>query len=81
MPNEVLTIVNAVSGLGFTGLVIVLAIPKLKRLVFGNGNGAKEITENHLPHLEQKMDKIIEILNEQSIRDAERHGEILGKLN
>ena len=80
MPNEILPIVNAISGLGFTGLVLVLAIPKLKRMVFGNGNGTRAITENHLPHLEQKMDKIIEILNEQSIKDAERHGEIMGKL-
>ena len=78
MPQEISQIVSAISGLGFTGLMIVLAVPRLKRMVFGNGT--KEITTNHLPHLEQKMDDIIKILNEQSIRDAERHGEIIGKL-
>ena len=80
MPQEILPIVNAISGLGFTGLVLVLAVPKLKKMIFGKGNGTKEITTNHLPHLEQKMDKIIEILNEQSIKNAERHGEIMGKI-
>ena len=82
MPNEILPIVNAISGLGFTGLMIVLAVPKLKKMVFGNGNGEiRKVTENHLPHLEEKMDEIIKILNEQAIKNAERHGEIMAKIN
>ena len=62
---DILPIVNAVSGLGFTGLVIVLAVPKLKKMIFGNGNGTKEITTNHLPHLEQKMDSGFERLDKK----------------
>lgn len=80
MEQEIFTIVDAISKLGFTGLLVVLAVPKLRKTIFGNGNGVTKLTENHFPHLENKMDKIIELIGEQNEKNAERHGEIMGKL-
>lgn len=37
--------------------------PLLKKMGLGNGknNEVKKLTENHLPHMEEKLDKLIEI--------------------
>ena len=42
---EITTIIEYIQTAGFTGLLIVLAIPKLKKRFFGNGNG--DITDLH----------------------------------
>ena len=78
---EIFTIIDLISKAGFTGLLVVLAIPKLRKIVFGNGNGIGKLTNNHFPHLEQKLDKIIELISEQNEKNAERHGEIISKLH
>ena len=59
---ELFNFIDLISSMGFTGLLIILAIPKLRKRIFGNGNGAelKEIKENHLHDIAQKLDRIIE---------------------
>ena len=62
--NEIIaTYVDFFSEIGLLGLLIVLAIPKLRRFIFnGNGNekALKEIKDNHLHGIEKKLDKLIE---------------------
>ena len=62
-PNDIVTIIDFVQSIGFTGLLIVLAIPKLRRFFF-NGNGVekdiKAIKENHLHDIAEKQDKLLE---------------------
>ena len=69
MINEILQIGGAITNAGgsaaFMGLLVVLAFPKLKRRVFGNGNNdiKKEIDnlkENHLHDVDNKLDKLID---------------------
>ena len=70
MPNEILPKVNAISGLGFTGLVVVLAIPKLKKLVFGNGTEIQELKDNHLHTINETLERIekkLETINDNII--------------
>jgi len=67
--DEITAIIEIVQNIGFVGLLVVLAIPKLRRLVFnGNGNSKelKEIRENHLEHIATKLDKIIDIQTENA---------------
>ena len=69
MPQEILSIVNAISGLGFTGLVVVLAVPRLKKIVFGNGE-IKELKDNHLHTINETLKRIeekLETINENVI--------------
>lgn len=73
MIQEIANIGNAVIETGSTGLLmgllVVLAVPQLRKKVFnGNGNFKKEITEikeNHLHGVDAKLDKIISLLEKQ----------------
>ena len=48
MEQLIFTTVDWVQKIGMTGLLIILAIPKLKAKVFGNGNGYQgQINELH----------------------------------
>ena len=61
--NEILTIVDLLQSGGLFALLAILAIPKLRKMVFnGNGNekALKEIRENDLEHIAAKLDKLIE---------------------
>jgi len=63
--NEITGLIEIIQNAGFIGLLIVLAIPKLRRSIFGtNGNGSskelKDIKENHLHDIANKLDTLIE---------------------
>jgi len=61
-------IVEWVSSLGFVGVLIVLAIPRLKNKLFNggdNGKALKEIKENHLHDMTAKLDKLISLADKQ----------------
>lgn len=53
-----------IQSVGFIGLLIILAVPKLRKLIFNGGNGAekriKHLEENHLHEIAEKLDKLIE---------------------
>ena len=48
---ELFSFIDLISKAGFTGLLIILALPKLRRKVFGNGNG-NSISEHRIQDLE-----------------------------
>lgn len=58
--------------MGFTGLLIILAIPSLRKKIFnGNGDGDKKmqndltlIKDNHLHEIKDGNDQILAILKE-----------------
>jgi len=60
------TVITYIEGIGFVGLLVILAIPKIRKWAgFSNGNGSKEvlkaleeIKENHLHDLGERMTKI-----------------------
>ena len=63
---ETTEIVKMIQDGGFICLLIILAVPKLRKKVF-NGDGSKEIREqltlmetNHLHSLDTKLDRLIE---------------------
>lgn len=77
MENQVIQIIDFIQNLGFTGLLIILAIPKLRKRIF-NGNGHKDIKsdiiktieENHFHLVNEKLDGLNETLRD--IRDNTR---------
>ena len=69
-PNLIVNTIQMVQDIGFVGLLIVLAIPKLRKLIFNGENGNKEIGQlkdqlnalenNHLHEITAKLDRLIE---------------------
>ena len=80
MENQAIQIIDIIQSIGFTGLLIILVVPKLKRKVFGNGNGngttqikndiIKTIEENHFHSVNEKLDGLNDTLKD--IRDNTR---------
>ena len=63
MVEEVKGLIDFVQTIGFTGLLIVLAIPRLRSLVFGNGTEDLKKYYNHsltekLDGMGKKLDKV-----------------------
>ena len=51
MEQLIFTTVDWVQKIGMTGLLIILAIPKLKKRVFGNENGYQEQVQQQINEL------------------------------
>lgn len=66
MIEEITTTIDAIQGIGFVGLLIILAIPALRKKVF-NGNGEykdledkiSSLQDNHLHDLSNKIDELM----------------------
>jgi len=75
------TIIEGGSTVALLGVFAVLAIPKLRKRVFGNGNGVQKqlsaLKDNHLTHLESKLDEVIKgqikitVLLEELVRKSD----------
>ena len=68
---ELFSFIDLISKAGFTGLLIILALPKLRRKVFGNGNG-NGISEHRIQDLEEHA----KIANEEMREIKEQLGRI-----
>jgi len=60
--EQIQTFISFIQGLGFSGLLIILAVPRLRKLIFnGDTSGLKEqidnIGNNHVHEVGQKVDK------------------------
>ena len=75
--ETIIPIIDIVQGGGFVSLLIILAIPRLRKMVF-NGNGTsnikadiiKEIETNHFHSVNEKLDGLNDTLKD--IRDNTR---------
>tara|TARA_Y100000310_G_scaffold156641_1_gene156035 strand:+ start:176 stop:490 length:315 start_codon:yes stop_codon:yes gene_type:complete len=79
MEKEFLQIVDVIQEGGLVTLLIILVVPRLRRLVFGNGNGGDAITKNsgdaitkninalknnHLHDIKERLEDNIEVNKE-----------------
>jgi len=71
--TDIQTIVDFISTVGFVGLLIILAIPNLrKRFGFGNGNDFQETINTEVKNTLEAHQRHLKIANEEmgDIRDS-----------
>ena len=90
---EIFALSKTIVETGSTGMLIAvmtaMAIPALRKKIFGGLNGdavdikdkLDVIQENHLHHIDGKLDKISETIDEKFSRlmDAEKEGNLVSK--
>lgn len=90
---EIFALSKIIVETGSTGMLIALlvaiAIPSLRKKIFGGLNGdavdikdkLNAIQENHLQHIDGKLDKISEKIDEKfgTLLDAEKEGNLVSK--
>lgn len=63
--NEVTTLIDVIQAGGMMGILVILAVPTLKKKVFGNGNGHSDhkLYEYRLDEYSKNLEKLTETAN------------------
>jgi len=78
--NEITTLIDFIQNIGFVGLLIILAIPSLRKKIFnGEGKIITDIRDNHLHEIKEILketkddQKSCHIRIEEKLEDIKEH--------